>query len=79
MSKRLQIFKDLKKCPVHKTMFNRLKRFGYSFCIQFIKDNDHLSKNEFAAKANLLFLDIEVKPKGHETIWAVLIAVNSSL
>lgn len=76
MSKRLQKFKELENCPIHRSMYRRLKTTGYDFISDYIKKHDHLDKHQFAKLINMIYLDDPNKPTNHATVWAILTAIN---
>lgn len=57
--------------PINSKLFSKLTQAELDFVTGFVKDNEHLNKNEYMAKANRLFID-GIKPKNHVDMWAIL-------
>lgn len=57
--------------PINSKLFSKLTQSELDFVIGFVKDNEHLDRNEYMAKANRLFIDGQ-KPKHHTDMWAIL-------
>ena len=60
---------------MHSKLLKRLATKDVNLCIEFIKTNDHLSKDDFAIKVNRWYLD-EEKPKRYSDMWALVLQSN---
>lgn len=52
-------------------LFDKLKKQEREMLLDFVMENDHLSKDEYAHKANRWFIDQKIKPKNHVDMWAI--------
>lgn len=68
---RMQSLEEMKKHMILGKLFKKLSQKEYALCIEFIKENDHLDKFAFIAKANRWFLD-QPKPTHLSDMWAIV-------
>lgn len=75
MSKRIQNFNQMKSHAVLGKLFKKLTKDELKQTENFILENDHLDKNEYAIKCNRWFLDKKA-PKHHSDMWAIVLQAN---
>lgn len=74
---RLKTFESLGNHLWYSKIVKKLKVEDKKFCLQFLKENAHLDKNDYAHKVNRLFIDQDNKPKNATLIWEVLSVTGS--
>lgn len=76
MSDRLNKLYSFKTHPYHGKDLKKLKKEDLELIENFIKENDHLSKDDFAEKANRWGLDQQNRPKNHVILWSFIFQSN---
>lgn len=67
---RLDNLENLKKHPYQKRLFKGLSSAELSQVTEFIRENEHLSADEYAMKVSRWLLD-QPKPKHFSAMWAI--------
>lgn len=75
MSQREQALKDMERHPMLGNLIKKLKKVELQQCLEFIRQHDHMDKNDFAHHVNRWFLG-QPKPKNHTAMWAIVSQVN---
>lgn len=76
MSHRLNKFQSFETHPWLKKTYKKLTIVGKVVCENFIKENEHLDKNEFESEVNRMFLETN-RPKDFGIILELLSCANS--
>lgn len=82
MSQRIANFRSFKNHLIIGQCFKALSQNEIDLCEQFIMENDHLDKNEFALKVNRWMVD---NPKNRPSqkkasaMWALVCQANGAL
>lgn len=77
MKNRLEKYDNFRAHPWFSRLFVKLKQADDSFCLDFIKQNEHLSKDDFEKKVNRVFIDKSDKPKNWKIILEILTCINT--
>lgn len=75
MSKRLENFNKMKSHAVLGKLFKGLNKIELEMVETFIKENDHLDKNQYAFNCNRWMLD-KTTPKRFSAMWAIVSQSN---
>lgn len=71
MGRRLENFNNLKRHPMIKNLFKKLRTDELVQCQDFIKEHEGLDDNAYAYACNRWYLD-KPKPKNYSTMWAIV-------
>ena len=72
---RIDEFKKLSSHAYYGKSIKKLKAIDFGIIYQFISENDHLDKNDFASAVNRMFINNE-KPKNFTMIMELLDVTN---
>jgi hypothetical protein len=74
---RLSKFEQMKLHPMHGNLYRKLSEKEREQCRDFIRQNDHLDRDDFAEKANRWMLD-QARPKRYSDMWALVFMVSNN-
>lgn len=73
---RIDQFKNLANHAYYGKSIKKLKSVDFDIIYQFISENDHFNKNDFASAVNRMFINRE-KPKNFTLIMELLDVTNA--
>lgn len=76
---RIEIFNELKNHAWLGKQYKKLTKNDIKLATVFIKEKNHLSKNDFELAVNRMFLDNSNKPKNWKIISELLCCTNTTL
>lgn len=77
MTPRMKMLESFKTHPMHYKLFKKLNAAQIEECVQFIKENDHLNRDEFAFKVNRWHLGSNTPMKIRSVQWALVSQTNT--
>lgn len=76
---RLDFFFELKDHPWFARLVKRLNNWELEYCVAYMRENAHMSKNEFAFQCNRMGMGDDNKPKNWPIMWELMTVANSNL